>query len=100
MVSPEEVKRIAKLCRLKIEGPQVAKFTGQLNEILGFVEQLQTLPCDGIEPLISVNQMYAQPRTDITNEVADVKELFSNVPGNDAALAKELHCYVIPKVIE
>jgi aspartyl-tRNA(Asn)/glutamyl-tRNA(Gln) amidotransferase subunit C len=45
-------QKIAKLSRLELSGDEVCLFTHQLKGILNYVEQLQKIPVEGVEPLV------------------------------------------------
>lgn len=50
-LSVEDVAKVAFLARLRLDASELPKFTSQLNSIVQFVEQLQELDTEGIEPL-------------------------------------------------
>lgn len=51
------VKRVAHLARIAVNDDDAERMTGELNAILGFVEQLNEVNVDGIEPMTSVTPM-------------------------------------------
>ncbi len=53
-VDAETVKRVAHLARIRVSDEEVEAFRGELNAILGFVEQLNEVEVDGVEPMTSV----------------------------------------------
>lgn len=50
LVDPEIVKQVAFLARLRLEGEALARLASQLDEILTYVQQLQAIPTDAVEP--------------------------------------------------
>ena len=56
-VDRDTVLRIAKLARLKVPDDSVDQLAGELNNILGWVEQLGEVNVDGVEPMASVVEM-------------------------------------------
>lgn len=50
-LSTVEVSKVALLARLKLTDSELEKFTTQLNAIVGYVEQLQELNTDDVEPM-------------------------------------------------
>ncbi len=50
IVTPDVVTQVARLARLRLEGPALAQIAAQLDEILQYVQQLQTVPTDHVEP--------------------------------------------------
>ena len=58
------VKRVAKLARIAVTEEEAAKMEGELNTILGFVEQLDEVDVSGVEPMTSVIPMEMKKRED------------------------------------
>lgn len=50
VVTPDVVKQVAFLARLRVDGPALSRLAAQLDEILQYVQQLQAVPTDGVEP--------------------------------------------------
>lgn len=50
VVTPEIIKQVALLARLRLEGDALAQTAVQLDEILRYVQQLQSVPTDRVEP--------------------------------------------------
>ena len=67
-VDAETVRRIAHLARIAVADDEVAHLQGELNAILAFVEQLNEVDCEGVEPMTSVTPMEMKKRED---EVTD-----------------------------
>jgi aspartyl-tRNA(Asn)/glutamyl-tRNA(Gln) amidotransferase subunit C len=93
-VTPEIVKHVALLARLRLEGEALARTAAQLDEILEYVKKLQSVPTDGIEPTTHVLPLSNVLRPD------DVRP--SLPQGTIAALAPAMHppFVKVPKVIE
>lgn len=100
MITQEEVKKVAKLARLKLTDAEVASYTSQLGNIMEMIDDMLEVNCKGIEPLRSVCEMQPHLREDKITESDLSGELFNNAPGKDAAFAKEIKCFIVPKVIE
>ncbi|MFO1093727.1 MAG: Asp-tRNA(Asn)/Glu-tRNA(Gln) amidotransferase subunit GatC [Planctomycetaceae bacterium] len=47
-----EVQKVARLPRMKLSAADVAKFSQQLGDVLGYIHQLNEVPTDGIEPMV------------------------------------------------
>jgi aspartyl-tRNA(Asn)/glutamyl-tRNA(Gln) amidotransferase subunit C len=56
MVTKEEVKHIAGLARLEFDEKELDGFTGDLNNILGYIDQLKEVDVAGVAPLESINE--------------------------------------------
>ena len=93
-LTPEEVSRIARLSRIELSAAEAAATREQLNGILGFIEQLQSVDTDGIAPMAHAVDVVQRLRADDVTE-ADQREKFQTIaPDVDAGL------YLVPKVIE
>ena len=53
-VDIDTVKRVARLARIAVTDEDAGRMTGELNAILGFVEQLNEVDVEGVEPMTSV----------------------------------------------
>jgi aspartyl-tRNA(Asn)/glutamyl-tRNA(Gln) amidotransferase subunit C len=65
VIDQAEVRRIARLARLKLSEQEVRLFTGQLARILEYVKQIESLNTTGVEPLA-----HALPVTNVLREGA------------------------------
>ena len=88
------VKRVAHLARIRVTDEEVAGLGGELNAILGFVEQLNEVDVSGVEPMTSVLPMAIKKREDRVTEGGIAPEVVANAP------AAESHYFVVPKVVE
>ncbi|MEM7214247.1 MAG: Asp-tRNA(Asn)/Glu-tRNA(Gln) amidotransferase subunit GatC [Pseudomonadota bacterium] len=93
-VDLDTVKRVAKLARIAVDDAKAEKMQGELNVILGFVEQLNEVDIDGVEPMTSVVEMEMKKREDIINDGDKPDDVTINAP------ASEDHFFMVPKVIE
>jgi len=90
----EEIGRIAKLARLELSPAEAETTRDQLNSIFGFIEQLQSVNTDGIEPMSHAVDVVQRLREDRVTE-ENRREAFQAVaPETEAGL------YLVPKVIE
>ena len=88
------VKRVAHLARIAVPEADLPKLQGELNAILGFVEQLNEVNIDGVEPMTSVTPMAMTKRADVVNDGDIADAVVANAP------AREDHFFVVPKVVE
>ena len=88
------VKRVARLARIAVTEDDAVRMTGELNGILGFVEQLSEVNVDGIEPMTSVMPMAMKKRTDKVTDGDKAADVVANAPGSDN------HFFMVPKVVE
>ena len=64
-VDDKTVRRVARLARIKVEENDVPRLADELNVILAFVEQLNDVNVDGVEPLTSVVAAEMKKRIDV-----------------------------------
>ena len=100
MVSEAEVKKVAKLAKLKIKEQDIQHTAKQFISIVHMIDQLHSVNCDSVEPLSSVHEMNLRMSEDVVSEGNIEDQIFRNAPGNNADLAKEIKYFVVPKVIE
>ena len=63
-IDTETVKRVAFLSRLKVDDDKIVETEKEFNKILGWIEQLNEVDTDNVEPLVSVNQTNLECRAD------------------------------------
>ena len=68
------VKRVAHLARIAVPEADLPKLQGELNAILGFVEQLDEVNVEGVEPMTSVTPMAIKQREDVVTD-GEIAEL-------------------------
>lgn len=88
------VKRVAKLARIAVTEEEAAKMEGELNTILGFVEQLDEVDVSGVEPMTSVTPMEMKKRVDQVTDGDKAGDIVANAP------ATEDNFFLVPKVVE
>lgn len=93
-LSLDDVSRIARLARIEISPAEAEQTRAQLNGILAFIEQLQAVNTDGIEPMAHAVDVVQRLRPDSITET-DRRDAFQTIaPETEAGL------YLVPKVIE
>ena len=93
-VDPKTVRRVAKLARIDVPEKDLKPLAGELNGILAWVEQLNEVDIDGVEPMTSVTPMRLKRRADVVTDGGDSGRALQNAPE-----AKE-GFFVVPKVVE
>ena len=93
-VDIDTVKRVAKLARIEVSAQQAEKMQGDLNAILGFVDQLNEVDIEGVEPMTSVVDVAMKKRVDVVNDGDKVDDIIANAP------ASEDNFFMVAKVIE
>ncbi len=77
MLSLDQVKHIAKLARIGISDPEAEKFSRQLSSILEYVELLNEVKTEGIEPTSQVTGLTNVTRTDAAKPFCTREELLA-----------------------
>lgn len=88
------VKRVARLARIALAEGEAERMTGELNGILGFVEQLAEVDVEGVEPMTSVTPMAMKKRPDVVTDGAKADDIVANAPVSDQ------NFFLVPKVVE
>ncbi|MDD4616771.1 MAG: Asp-tRNA(Asn)/Glu-tRNA(Gln) amidotransferase subunit GatC [Alphaproteobacteria bacterium] len=88
------VAKIATLARIKIPAEEQAHVAGELSNILNWVEQLNEVNVEGVEPLASVNDSSLRMRKDVVNDGGYAQNILANAP------AKTADFFTVPKVVE
>jgi aspartyl-tRNA(Asn)/glutamyl-tRNA(Gln) amidotransferase subunit C len=93
-VDAATVRRIAHLARIAVTDAEVPHLQGELNAMLAFVEQLQEVNVEGVEPMTSVMPMDMKKREDIVNDGEIVDKVTVNAPESEDLF------FLVPKVVE
>lgn len=80
-ITVQEVERVAKLARIGVTDAEAKSLAGELEAIVGFVEQLQAVDIEGIEPTDQVTGLESVLREDeVRPAVQTRQELLANTP--------------------
>ncbi len=88
------VKRVARLARIAVSEDEAERMVGELNGILGFVEQLGEVDVSGVEPMTSVTPMVMRKRADEVTDGGKADDIVANAPATDR------NFFLVPKVVE
>jgi aspartyl-tRNA(Asn)/glutamyl-tRNA(Gln) amidotransferase subunit C len=94
MLSPDIVKQVARLCRLKLSDAEVALFTRELSEILSYIEKLNKLDTEAVKPLTHVLPLSNVLREDEVKDSLPVEKSLANAP------EKVKNFFSVPKIID
>jgi aspartyl-tRNA(Asn)/glutamyl-tRNA(Gln) amidotransferase subunit C len=93
-VSHEQVRHIAKLARIAMSEEELGRLVPELNNILGWVEQLSEVDTDGVEPLTAVIDQKLRLRDDVVSDGDCRDAVLANAPDAQHGF------FAVPKVIE
>jgi len=88
------VAKIAHLARIRVEDDKLEPLAAELNNIIGWVEQLGEVDTDGVRPMTSVVHVTLPRRDDKVDDGGNPDRVLENAP------AKVNHFYAVPKVVE
>jgi aspartyl-tRNA(Asn)/glutamyl-tRNA(Gln) amidotransferase subunit C len=93
-LTPDDVRRLARLARLAIQPEESGAVLDRLNRVLGLIDQMRAVDTRGIEPMAHAVAVSQRLRPDEVRE-SNPRELYQSVaPAEDDGL------YLVPKVIE
>ncbi|MCB5410229.1 Asp-tRNA(Asn)/Glu-tRNA(Gln) amidotransferase subunit GatC [Pseudogemmobacter faecipullorum] len=90
----DTARKVAKLARIRVEEEALPALARELSGILTFMEQLNEVDVDGIEPMVSVTPMRLKRRQDVVTDGNLQAEVLKNAPE-----ARE-GFFAVPKVVE
>jgi aspartyl-tRNA(Asn)/glutamyl-tRNA(Gln) amidotransferase subunit C len=88
------VRRVARLARIREPEDRLEPLARELSAILGWIEQLNEIDTDGVEPMTSAVAATLPMREDVVTDGGDADAILANAP------AKADGFFVVPKVIE
>jgi aspartyl-tRNA(Asn)/glutamyl-tRNA(Gln) amidotransferase subunit C len=94
MSAPFDVRYTAQLARLHLSEEEIAKFQAQLSQILAYVEKLEQVDVNGVEPTAHANAVFNIFREDVTRDWFTAEDALANAPRSAN------HLFIVPKVIE
>ena len=94
VIDEATVKRVARLARIKITPEEAKGLVGELSGILAWVEQLDEVNTDGVEPMTRVAAMTLKKRHDVVTDGEMADAVTMNAP------EQADHFFVVPKVVE
>lgn len=88
------VRRIATLARIHVDDAELPALQADLNGILGWIEQLNEVNVEGIEPLTGAAQVALKMREDVVTDGGYAEKVLANAPERAGDF------FVVPKVVE
>jgi aspartyl-tRNA(Asn)/glutamyl-tRNA(Gln) amidotransferase subunit C len=90
----DTVRRIARLAKIHVDDAELAPLADELNNILGWIEQLDEVDTDGVAPMTSVVEMVQRLRADVVNDGDRQEDVLANAPDPADGF------FTVPKVVE
>jgi aspartyl-tRNA(Asn)/glutamyl-tRNA(Gln) amidotransferase subunit C len=92
-ITPDDVRKVARLARLALPEDRLEKLTGQLEGILGYVNQIGKADVSGVEPMAHALPVSNVFRDDVVTPSLPLEKVLQNAPDTDGPFFK------VPKVI-
>ncbi len=93
-ISKQDVEKVAKLARLQLSEAEIEQFTDQLGAILEYVEKMNELNTDNVEPLAHCLPISNVFRADEVKESLGTEKTLANAPEHDGEFFK------VPKILD
>jgi aspartyl-tRNA(Asn)/glutamyl-tRNA(Gln) amidotransferase subunit C len=93
-ITETDVRKIAKLSRIRLKDEEVENFTDELGKIIQWVEMLQSVDTDDVDGMTSVSHSALPQRRDEVTDGDKQAQVIANAPDS------QYNCFVVPKVIE
>ena len=93
-ITDQLIDKVAKLGRISFEGKDREEIKGDFQRILDFVDKLQEVDTEGVEPLIHITQEHSHLRKDQPKEMLSHEAALTNAPQTDGDF------FLVPKVVK
>ena len=93
-ITQDEARKVAHLARIAVDEAELPALAERLNGILHFMEQLNEVDVEGIEPMTGVEKMRLKRRQDVVTDGGMQDKILKNAPD-----ARE-GFFAVPKVVE
>ncbi len=93
-IDTETARKVAHLARIRVEEDRLPALAQEFSAILGFIEELNEVDVEGVEPMVSVTPMRLKRRKDVVTDGDQQEAILANAPD-----ARE-GFFAVPKVVE
>ncbi|MBC67059.1 MAG: Asp-tRNA(Asn)/Glu-tRNA(Gln) amidotransferase subunit GatC [Rhodobacteraceae bacterium] len=93
-IDKDTAARVANLARISIPDEELENVAKELSNIIGFMEQLNEVNVDNVEPMTSVTPTVLKKRTDVVNDGNQQSKVLSNAPDTREGF------FAVPKVVD
>ncbi len=93
-VTKEDVKKVARLSRIAVPEDQLEQLAADLTGIMGWIEQLNEVDVEGVEPMTSVVATDLPMREDVVSDGGISDQILANAPRTEDGF------FVVPKAVE
>ena len=93
-VTKDDVRKVARLSRIAVDEAHLEELAGELNGILGWIDQLNEVDVSDVEPLTSVVETTLPMREDVVTDGNIPDQVLANAPRTEDGF------FVVPKSVE
>ena len=93
-IDESQVRKVARLSRLQLTDAEVGEFADQLSAIIGYVEKMNELDTENVEPLAHCLPISNVFRQDRVKESLGTEKALANAPQRDGEFFK------VPKILD
>ncbi len=93
-VTTDDVRQVARLSRIAVDEAHLEELAGELNSILGWIDQLNEVDISDVEPLTSVVETKLPMREDVVTDGNIPDQVLANAPRTEDGF------FVVPKSVE
>ena len=93
-IDVQTVRKVARLARIAQPEERLEPLARELSGIIAWIEQLNEVDTEGVEPMTSAEATTLPMREDVVTEGGDPERILANAPKSVS------HFFVVPKVVE
>jgi len=93
-VTKDDVRKVARLSRIAVPEDRLDELAGELNGILGWIDQLNEVDVSGVEPMTSVVETRLPMREDVVTDGNIPDQVLANAPRTEDGF------FIVPKSVE
>ena len=93
-IDKNTINKIARLSRIKLDDKESEDYINDLNSILDWVEQLNEVNTEDVEPLSNISSSILPKREDVSKDINSSEEILENAPDKLEGF------FSVPKVVE
>jgi aspartyl-tRNA(Asn)/glutamyl-tRNA(Gln) amidotransferase subunit C len=93
-ITVKDVEHVARLAHLEFEEKEKLGFTEKLGAVIGYIEQLNQVDVDGVEPTNHALDIKNVFREDLSKPSMDREKILQNAP------AKRSGCFEVPRMVD
>ena len=93
-VTKDDVRKVARLSRIAVSEDRLEPLANELSSIMGWIEQLNEVDVEGVEPMTSVVEATLPMRDDVVTDGNIQDQILANAPKSEDGF------FVVPKSVE